>query len=115
MRGPMMIAPCKGIEPPIACTTPEPAKSTAPWPRPQFRPACARPAAAPDPVRVDAVGSATHKPNRQKFFQDHRSAIVPVGIVAVVSMNTIMKKNSAMMLTSSDAVEEEALEPMSRT
>src|SRR6478672_614289 len=46
-------------------------------------------------------GSATHRPNKQKFFQAQRSAIAPVGIVAVVSMNTIMKKNSAMMLTSS--------------
>src|SRR6266403_2055268 len=36
----------------------------------------------------------------QKFFHAHRSAIAPVGIVAVVSMNTIMKKNSAMTATS---------------
>src|SRR5215210_6487625 len=40
-------------------------------------------------------GNATHNPNKQKFFQAQRSAIVPVGMVAVVSMNTIMKKNSA--------------------
>src|SRR6478672_13588066 len=46
-------------------------------------------------------GSATHSPKRQKFFQAQRSAIAPVGIVAVVSMNTIMKKKSPMMLTSS--------------
>ena len=31
----------------------------------------------------------------QKFFHAHRSAIAPVGIVAVVSMNTIMKKKIA--------------------
>ena len=35
--------------------------------------------------------------------------MVPVGIVAVVSMNTIMKKNSAMTLTSSTPLQEEAL------
>jgi hypothetical protein len=31
----------------------------------------------------------------QKFFHAQRSAIAPVGIVAVVSMNTIIKKKSA--------------------
>src|ERR1051325_7190650 len=49
-------------------------------------------------------GSATHKPNRQKFFHDHRSAIAPVGIVAVVSIKTIMKKKSTMTDTSPTAV-----------
>src|SRR5262245_59239882 len=37
----------------------------------------------------------------QKFFHAQRSAIEPVGIVAVVSMNTIMKKNIVSTLTSS--------------
>ena len=41
MRGPMTIAPASAMTPPIACTTPEPAKSTAPWPSPQFMPPCA--------------------------------------------------------------------------
>src|SRR5262245_15943987 len=41
MRAPTTIAPASPISPPIPCTTPDPAKSTAPWPRPQFRPACA--------------------------------------------------------------------------
>src|ERR1041384_417734 len=45
-------------------------------------------------------GKATHRPNKQKFFHDQRSAIAPVGIVAVVSMNTIMKKKSAITPTS---------------
>src|SRR5712692_5292364 len=31
-----------------------------------------------------------------KFFHDQRSAIAPVGIVAVVSIKTIMKKKSTM-------------------
>ena len=30
MRGPMTMAPASAMTPPIACTTPEPAKSTAP-------------------------------------------------------------------------------------
>ena len=42
MRGPMTAAPTSAITPPIACTTPEPAKSTAPWPSPQLRPPWAR-------------------------------------------------------------------------
>ena len=37
------------------------------------------------------------------------SAMAPVGIVAVVSMNTIMKKNRAITLTSSMPLEAEAL------
>ena len=35
--------------------------------------------------------------------------MAPVGIVAVVSMKTIMKKNRAMTLTSSTPCQEEAL------
>src|SRR5262245_33143422 len=36
----------------------------------------------------------------QKFFHAQRSAMAPVGMVAVVSMNTIMKKKSAITATS---------------
>ena len=32
MRGPRIFAPQNAATPPIACTTPEPAKSSAPWP-----------------------------------------------------------------------------------
>ena len=39
MRGPMTMPPARAMMPPMACTTPEPAKSTAPWPSPQFLPA----------------------------------------------------------------------------
>src|SRR5437868_3978205 len=56
-------------------------------------------------------GRATQRPNKQKFFQLQRSAIAPVGIVAVVSMNTIMKKNSAMMLTSSRPIKQKPFVP----
>ena len=35
-RGPIHHAPARQIMPPHMCTTPEPAKSTAPWPRPKF-------------------------------------------------------------------------------
>ncbi len=56
MRGPITMAPARPMMPPIAWTTPEPAKSTAPWPRPQLMPALREPAAAPEPVGVDAVG-----------------------------------------------------------
>src|SRR5262245_3798315 len=45
-------------------------------------------------------GSATHSPKSRKFLQAHRSASTPVGMVAVVSMNTIMKKKSTMTPTS---------------
>src|SRR5262245_27884916 len=47
----------------------------------------------------------------QKFFHDHRSAIAPVGIVAVVSMKTIMKKNRAITLTSSSPFKKNPLVP----
>src|SRR3954471_16156642 len=58
-------------------------------------------------------GNATHKPYKQKFFHDQRSAIEPVGIVAVVSMNTIMKKNIVKQLTSSSPVRQKPFVPMS--
>src|SRR3954471_7530491 len=57
-------------------------------------------------------GRATHRPNRQKFFQAQRSAIEPVGMVAVVSMNTIMKKNIVSTLTSSMPVRHQPLVPI---
>src|SRR5690349_9999499 len=38
MRGPSTIAPAKATHPPIICTGPEPAKSTAPLPSPAIRP-----------------------------------------------------------------------------
>src|SRR5262245_25961438 len=48
----------------------------------------------------------------QKFFHAQRSAIEPVGIVAVVSMNTIMKKNIVRTLTSSMPVRHQPLVPI---
>src|ERR1700704_2138477 len=60
-------------------------------------------------------GNATQRPNRQKFFQAQRSAIAPVGIVAVVSMNTIMKKKSVITPTSLTApFRKKPLRPMMR-
>src|SRR5262249_9710943 len=41
MRAPMQIAPASAMRPPMPWTTPEPAKSTAPCPRPQLIPPCA--------------------------------------------------------------------------
>ena len=38
MRGPITIAPINAVAPPTMCTTPEPAKSTAPLPQPMVRP-----------------------------------------------------------------------------
>src|SRR5215471_20488456 len=38
MRGPRIIASASAIHPPVACTTPDPAKSTAPWPHPSELP-----------------------------------------------------------------------------
>jgi hypothetical protein len=98
--------------PPIACTTLEPAKSTAPWPSPQFFPACASHPPPHTQLAKRQYGNATQKENRQKFFQLQRSAIAPVGIVAVVSMNTIMKKNNAMTLQSSMPLRKNPLRPI---
>src|SRR5437762_3059914 len=42
MRGPRMMAKASAVKPPVACTTPEPAKSTAPWPQPRLSPSLAR-------------------------------------------------------------------------
>src|SRR5215475_997934 len=58
-------------------------------------------------------GSATHNPNKQKFFHAQRSAMAPVGMVAVVSMKTIMKKNNAITLTSSISCRKNPLAPIS--
>src|SRR5262245_40130189 len=38
MRGPITSAPARATQPPIICTGPEPAKSTAPLPNPSERP-----------------------------------------------------------------------------
>ena len=38
IRGPIASAPARPTAPPIMCTTPEPAKSTAPLPKPAMRP-----------------------------------------------------------------------------
>src|SRR5262245_56236872 len=41
IRGPRIMASASAIQPPVACTTPDPAKSTAPWPQPSELPSCA--------------------------------------------------------------------------
>jgi hypothetical protein len=100
MRGPMARPPARAITPPIMWTTPEPAKSQAPLPQPRLAP---RAEVQPPPQIQQALmqyGSATIRPNRQKLPQPQRSAMVPVGMVAVVSMKTISKKNRAMTPTS---------------
>src|SRR5262249_53435730 len=38
IRGPRRVAPASAVKPPTMCTTVEPAKSTWPWPSPQFAP-----------------------------------------------------------------------------
>ena len=63
-------------------------------------PGLREPAAAPDPVREEAVGQRDPEREERKFFHAQRPAIAPVGIVAVVSMKTIMKKKSAITPTS---------------
>ena len=62
IRGPMTIAPARPMTPPIAWTTPEPAKSTAPWPKLPVRARLGQPAAAPDPVGEQAVGQGHPEP-----------------------------------------------------
>ena len=54
----------------------------------------------------------TSKPYTTNAEYFHRSAIAPVGIVAVVSMNTIWKRNSAKMAASyEDPVRKNPLAP----
>src|SRR3954453_5353599 len=48
----------------------------------------------------------------QKFFQDQRSQSTPVGIVAVVSKNTIWKKNNANTATSSTPCRQKPFVPI---
>ncbi len=63
--------------------------------------ALSQPAPTPYPIRVKTIGQRDPEARReQKFFHAQRSAIAPVGIVAVVSINTIMKKNSTITATS---------------
>ena len=40
MRGPSIMASARAAQPPVAWTTPDPAKSTAPWPRLSELPSC---------------------------------------------------------------------------
>src|SRR6266567_2378689 len=40
IRGPTIIATARAVKPPTACTTPDPAKSQYPFPRPRFDPSC---------------------------------------------------------------------------
>ena len=61
MRGPRIMASASAAHPPVACTTPEPAKSTAPWPEVQRRAEVGEPAAAPHPHAVDRVDDRAHR------------------------------------------------------
>ena len=56
MRGPIARPPARAMIPPMACTTPEPAKSTAPCPKPQFLPAWASQPPPHTQLAIDAVG-----------------------------------------------------------
>src|SRR5215469_14085151 len=60
MRGPIHMAPARAMAPPMACTTPDPAKSTAPCPQPQFLPACANQPPPQTQLAKRQYGSATH-------------------------------------------------------
>src|SRR4051812_28206323 len=91
MRGPSTMMPASAATPPIACTTPEPAKSTYPKPRSRLFPSWL----SQPPPQVHAPNSgyqipAQKKPQTTKLFHRHRSAMAPVGMVAVASMNATM-------------------------
>ncbi len=94
--GPMTSAPASASIPPIECTTAEPAKSTTPWPRPKFLP---RVESQPPPHTQLAKNGYKNIEIKNEVITTAeyftRSAIAPVGIVTVVSMNTIWKKKRA--------------------
>jgi hypothetical protein len=83
----------RATEPPIMWTTPEPAKSTAPLPKPAMRPMFwSQP---PPQTQFPATGYTTmetQSPMRTNPGNLRRSAMDPVGIVAAVSMKTIWKR-----------------------
>src|SRR5437016_4796949 len=88
-RGPGILAPQKAATPPMACTTPEPAKSMAPCPH--FGPSTPSCDSHPPPqTQLPKIGYSSIEANRPQITNDlnrQRSAIAPVGIVAVASMN----------------------------
>ena len=66
-----------------------------------IQPTLSQPTTTPDPIaHIDNKVAQPKNRTEQKFFHAQRSAMAPVGIVAVVSMKTIMKKNSTMTAAS---------------
>src|SRR5580700_4227210 len=101
IRGPKIMAIAKALRPPTACTTPDPAKSQYPLPRPKLTP---RLASHPPPQAQFAKSGYVNAANKNDVTMNaenfQRSTAAPVGIVAPVSMNTIWNKNSTITPTS---------------
>src|SRR5437588_12531217 len=92
-REPNTMAPASAHQPPTACTTPLPAKSMYPLPRPTA-PNCESQPPPPAPLPQTAQTSVETKSEyTQKADHFQRSAIAPLGLVAVVSINTISNRN----------------------
>ena len=71
-----------------------------------------QPAAAPNPIGINAVGQRHPKSVEAEVLPSPTFGHAPVGIVAVVSMNTIMKKNRAITLTSSTPLRKKPFRPI---
>src|SRR5439155_26432145 len=102
IRGPMISESASAVMPPTECTTPEPAKSEYPRPKPKFEPSVA----SQPPPRAQLAKSGyvnapikTDETANAAYFQ--RSAAAPVTIGRAVSMNTIWNRNITMAATSS--------------
>src|SRR5258708_2660717 len=96
MRGPRTIAPARAATPPTICTTEDPAKST--WPCPKWKLTPSWESHPPPQTQFPKRGYTNieiKSPYMTKDLNDHLSAMAPVGMVAVVSMNTIWKRNNA--------------------
>lgn len=81
-----MAAPTRAATPPMAWTTPEPATSTTPWPRPSVELTGLRqpPPRTQFPERGQEKSPQKRPHTKAENF--HLSASTPVGMVAVVSM-----------------------------
>src|SRR5580765_6683522 len=101
MRGPRINAQASAVIPPTEWTTPEPAKSAYPCPRPKFAPSIA--SQPPPHAQLAKIGYVNAPRNivdtmNAEYFQ--RSQHVPVTIVVVVSMNTIWNRKITITATS---------------
>src|SRR2546425_7521106 len=101
IRGPIIIATASAVSPPTEWTTPDPAKSQYPLPKPRLLPNCE----SQPPPQAQLANSGyvmapmmTEETQNVRNFQ--RSAQAPVTIVRAVSMNTIWNRKITITPTS---------------